>query len=89
MSCGINLCKYKDSLGEPNKGFHKHIFGIAFFDLLGTFIIAVLIAKYTKGGIVPQNVLIWFLILILLGIIFHRIFCVNTVINKAIFGKIS
>lgn len=79
----MNLCKYKDILGTPNVGLHSYrILNIAIFDVIGTFIIAYLIVyfnpeyKFWKVSI----------ILLILGIILHRIFCVNTTINKLIFG---
>ncbi len=78
------LCKQKNLLGKPNKGFHKHVFGIAIFDLLATILVAVLLSWWKKW-----NFFIVFLILMIIAIIVHRIFCVNTTINKFIFGKVK
>ena len=75
------LCKYQNSLGKPNQGFHKHFLGIAIFDLLAVVIIAGIIAKIFK-----LKFLLVFLCLLILGIILHRIFCVNTTFNKLLFG---
>lgn len=77
------LCQYRDSLGKPGEGFHTHFLGIAILDLLGTILIGYIIWKYT-------HVNPWYIILglTLITIFFHRIFCVNTTINKAIFGKV-
>lgn len=77
------LCSYRNALGEPNKGFHTHIFGLAVFDLLGTSLIALLIARYSK-----VNFWLVFAIIFLFGILLHRLFCVNTTVNKFIFGPI-
>jgi hypothetical protein len=78
------LCKYKNSLGVPNKGFHKHFLGFAIGDFLVVLILSIILAYYFKWNFIL--ILVSFL---LLGIIFHRIFCVNTVVNKFIFGKIN
>jgi len=77
------LCKYRDSLGKPNQGVHKHVAGIAIVDLLATILIAFGIAKWRKW-----NFFYVFGIIMVITIIVHRIFCVNTTINKAIFGKV-
>jgi hypothetical protein len=79
----MSLCKYKNSLGEPNKGIHKHVLGIALSDLLGTILITLLISKIFK----LRFVLVLFIAL-LLGILLHRLFCVNTTLNKFIFGEV-
>jgi len=78
-----SLCKYKNSLGKPGKGFHVHFLGIAIFDLLATILICVGIWKIT--GI---NFWLILLVIMILTIIIHRIFCVNTTLNKLIFGTI-
>ena len=78
----MSLCQYKDILGEPGKGFHNHFgFGFAILDLIGTIIIAYIISKkykYEFGEV--------FMGLMLLAIFLHKIFCVDTVLNKFIFG---
>lgn len=82
------LCKYKNILGEPNKGIHSiRLFNIAIMDLLMTIAAAVILGIFVfKGGICI--IILLFLSLFFLGIILHRIFCVNTTINKAIFGYV-
>lgn len=76
------LCKYRNALGEPGKGVHFHVLGIAVVDMLMTVLAAFIISRWTgKFWLV-------LVILFLLGIILHRIFCVNTTINKLIFGKV-
>ena len=75
------FCKYKNSLGVPNKGVHFHVFNIAIVDviftILGAFIISYLF---------HINFWLVLIILFLLGIILHRIFCVRTTIDKLIFS---
>lgn len=75
------FCKYSNSLGEPNKGIHTHFLGLAIFDLIGTILIALLISHYSK-----VNFWLIFGIIFLLGILLHRLFCVDTTVNKLIFG---
>lgn len=81
----MSLCKYKNIFGEENTGAHSfRIFNIAVIDVVLTVIAAYFISKSSN-----TNFLTVFLILIILGIILHRIFCVNTTINKVIFGEIK
>ena len=76
------LCKYKDKLGESGKGIHSfRIFNIAVADvlltILLTFIIRFFIPKY--------NFLSILIVVFIVGIILHRIFCVKTTIDKFLF----
>ena len=70
----MRLCQYKNILGEPRKGFHSiRIFDFAILDIIGTIIIALVLSyatniKFTK----------LFIILLLLGIFLHWLFCVET-----------
>ena len=73
------LCKYKDILGKPKTGIHSYrIFNIAIADL----IIASLIISY----FFKFNFWITLIILFLLGIILHSIFCVRTIVDKILFS---
>lgn len=82
------LCHYKNILGEPNKGIHSiRLFNIAIMDLLMTIAAAVLLGVLVFDGS-KCIIILLFLSLFFLGIILHRLFCVNTTINKAIFGYI-
>ena len=77
----FSLCPYKNLFGEPDKGVHKYkILDIAVVDLGLTVLMAFLIAKYYK-----QDFKIILFILILSGIILHRLFCVRTTIDKLLF----
>ncbi len=85
----MNLCKYKDVLGVPKQGFHsKRFYGYAINDVLGTFFIAFLITIifYRKNFLI--NFIIISLLLFILAILLHRLFCVNTTLNVQIFGKV-
>jgi fatty acid desaturase len=75
------LCQYKDILGKPNKGIHSYrIFNIAIFDVILTILLALFISYIFKF-----NFWITLLIIFLIGIIAHRIFCVRTTVDKILF----
>lgn len=81
------LCKYKDILGQPGKGFHSTRFmGFALFDILGTFAIAFIIALIFYRKTLLKSFIIISVILFIVAILLHRLFCVNTTLNKMIFG---
>ena len=43
----MNLCKYKDALGIPDKGIHSYrLFGVAIADVIMTIIAAALISYF-------------------------------------------
>jgi hypothetical protein len=74
----MNLCKYKNILGEPGKGVHSvRLFGVAVVDVILTFVLAWVINSFVKTN--------YFVVLVFcfsLGIILHQIFCVDTTIAK-------
>jgi len=79
----MNLCTYKNSLGEPGKGIHSYrLFGIAIADVIMTIIGAYLISYFFKLSFVKTLI-----ILFLLGIILHNIFCVKTTVDKILFPQ--
>ena len=74
----MSLCKFKDVFGKPKEGPHSYrIFNIAVVDTVLTIIIGYLIAKYFKLKLI--NVLI---VLFILSVIVHKIFCVETTLTK-------
>lgn len=77
------MCQYKDIFGKPNEGAHKHrLFGVAAVDLIGTVVISYLIARWLK-----KSFWLIFIIAMLLGVFLHKLFCVDTALNKKIFSK--
>ena len=77
----MNLCKYKNIFGVPGTGIHSYrIFNLAILDIIITIILGYIISILTKYKL--SNTLI---VLFLLGIIVHRIFCVRTTIDKLLF----
>ena len=76
------LCKYKDIFGKPNEGVHSiRLFDIAIVDLGLTILVALAIAYF--GGLTFWKIL---LLLLLLGILMHRLFCVRTTVDKLLFS---
>jgi hypothetical protein len=77
------LCQYKDILGKPNQGIHRHrMFGIAIVDVILTILGARVLSKIFNVKFI--HVLIF---LFLLGILLHWLFCVDTTVNMWLFGK--
>jgi hypothetical protein len=78
------LCAYKDIFGKVGEGVHSYrIANIAIMDviftIIGAFIIHFLFPAY--------NVLYILILLFLLGIVLHRIFCVRTTVDRLLFSE--
>jgi len=77
----MDLCKYKDIFGKPNTGLHKYrLFGLAIVDVILTIIGGYLIAIIFKKSFLYTTI-----ILFVIGILFHHLFCVRTTIDKLLF----
>jgi len=77
----MSLCDYKDAFGEPGKGIHSYRFmGVSIADVIIT-IIGALILSF----IIKKPFLVVLLVLFILGIILHKLFCVRTTIDKLLF----
>ena len=78
----MSLCSYKNIFGKPNEGVHSYrIANIAVVDVGATVIGAYLISKLFKW-----NFLKTLIVLFIIGIIAHKVFCVKTTVDKAIYG---
>ena len=78
----IFWCKFKSIFGKPGKGVHNHILGIAYIDVLLTILLSIVIS------IIFPKICTWYyclLVLFILSIIFHRMFCVRTTVDKLLF----
>jgi hypothetical protein len=77
----MNLCKYKDILGKPGIGFHNH-FGTPFalLDIIGTICIAYVISNTYKISYINS-----FGGLMIIAIFLHKLFCVDTALNRILF----
>ena len=88
-------CKHADIFGKPGTGAHKRRLGpFAAVDLLGTVGLAFLAAAvYKRRRASFANIftafIVVFVILMIITIAIHRIFCVNTALNRMIFGEIK
>ena len=79
----MSLCKYKNALGIPNKGIHSYRFmGVAIMDVIMTILAAYLISIFFKYNFIYTT-----LVLFILGIILHRLFCVRTTVDKLLFSN--
>ncbi len=74
----VSLCQYKHIFGKEKEGVHSYRFlDIAIVDTLLTFILSLAISYYFK-----INLIFVFVLLVILSIIIHLIFCVNTTLTK-------
>jgi hypothetical protein len=77
----VDLCKYKNALGEPGKGIHSYrLFGVAVADVIMTLIGALILAYLFNWSFIYTAVGLF-----ILGIILHRLFCVRTTVDKLLF----
>jgi len=80
MKC---LAQYKDIFGAPKTGVHSiRLFNIAVVDVVLTVIVAIIISRLTKINLVLITILLF-----ILAIIMHRLFCVRTTIDKLLFDE--
>jgi len=78
-----SLCEYRDVFGRPGEGVHATRFlGLAAFDLVATVAGAAILALLTD---VPFPIVL--AVLLVVGIIAHRVFCVDTALNTMLFGN--
>jgi hypothetical protein len=77
------LCKYRHIFGKEREGIHSiRLFDVAIIDVVLTVLAAFLISLYFK-----YNVFIVILLLFVLGILLHKIFCVKTKVDNILFGS--
>jgi hypothetical protein len=81
----MDLCKYKNILGEPRKGLHAiRIVDFAVVDIVLTIFAGIFISRFFGIPIIHSLI-----ILFLLSIILHRIFCVQTKMTSLLFGELK
>jgi len=77
----MNLCKYKNALGEPGKGVHSYrFFGVAIADVIMTIVAAFLISYFLKYSFLKTLAFLF-----ISGVVLHKIFCVRTTVDKLLF----
>ena len=78
----MDLCQYKNILGEPNIGIHSYrLFNIAIMDVIITVIGSYLLSRLLKLSFKFMTIFLFFL-----GVVIHRLFCVRTTIDKLLFN---
>ena len=81
----FDLCKYKDLFGKPEAGLRKNrIMNIAILDTVVVIVFSILISLIFKTSLV-RTLVVTFLV----GIVVHRLFCVRTGIDQALFPLVK
>jgi hypothetical protein len=78
----VNLCQYRDVFGQVGTGVHSYrLFDIAIVDLLATILLGVILQRIFD----IKLDLVWIiLLLILVSIPIHMLFCVETRLVSAL-----
>ena len=83
MALDQPFCKYQNLFGKAGTGIHSYRFsGIAIIDFILTVLGAVIIT-----WIFDLHFWWTLVVLLLLGIVIHRLFCVRTTLDKLIFSQ--
>ena len=78
------FCQYKNIFGKVGEGAHSfRIFDIAIVDVLLTILGAYVLQRFF---FMNCNFSLVLLLLFLIGIVLHRLFCVRTTIDKLLFN---
>ena len=83
----IDLCPYKNLIGEPKQGIHSiRVMDIAIMD-----VVISLLGAYLLSILLPYKHAFLYAIFIVfgLGIVLHRLFCVRTTVDKWLFTDLS
>lgn len=90
----MSLCAYKDAFGVPGTGLHAYRVGdVAVLDVAQT-VVGAGVLTYVGHAVLgtPWSIEAFIIVLILLfivGIIAHRVFCVRTTVDKWLFPDVS
>ena len=78
----MSLCKYKSMFGAPGTGAHSiRLFDIAVVDVGLTIVAAWAISKHFNFDFIKTLTFLF-----VLGIVSHRVFCVQTTVDKLLFA---
>ena len=78
-------CPYKNMFGKVGEGVHSfRIADVAVLDVIFTFMMAFFIHMSLSR---KYNYYFICIVLFVLGIMFHRLFCVRTTVDKLLFGS--
>ena len=81
----MNLCQYKNILGKVGEGVHS----LRFIDLAVVDVLLTILGSYILSSIFHWNFWITLIVVFILGIILHRLFCVRTTIDKLLFPNVT
>ena len=82
------FCAYRGIFGDPDTGIHSIRFlNLAVFDVLSTLLAALVISLIFNFD--ARWTLLTLLTTFGIGIVAHRLFCVDTALNVAIFGRLN
>ncbi len=77
----MSLCQYRNIFGKPGEGVHSYrILNIAVVDLGLTLLVA-----FGLSLVLKQSFALISSILLILGVVLHRLFCVRTTVDKILF----
>lgn len=76
------VCKFSEALGKPGEGIHFHFMGVAVVDVILSLLLAWFISNKTVGSFA-----LWSFVVLLAGVVAHRIFCVRTTVDKILFRE--
>lgn len=78
----IDLCKYSEIFGKPNTGLHSYrLFNLAIVDVILTLLGGYIISKSYKLNYYNTTIMLF-----ILGILLHKLFCVRTTVDKLLFN---
>jgi hypothetical protein len=80
----MSLCEYASYFGNPNTGIHSYRFlNLAIVDVVMTILFSYFLSYIFRTSFMAICVMLF-----ILGIILHRIFCVRTTIDKLLFPNL-
>ena len=79
----MSLCQYKNILGEVGEGVHS----IRFLNIAVVDVLLTILGSYLLSLNFNWNFWITLVVVFILGIILHRLFCVRTTIDKLLFNN--
>ena len=83
----MNLCQYKEMFGKPREESHKT--RIPFIDLALSDTFMTILGAYIASIVFKQSFLLVLFVVVMIGIIAHRAFCVRTTVDKLLFPNAS
>ena len=84
----MSLCKYKNMFGVPRTGIHT--LRDPFFDIAINDVAVVVVSAYIINMYFTNYSFLYILIIILMiGILAHRAFCVRTTVDKFLFPNVD